>query len=356
MKILTPVVPDLPARWVASLLPGGIPEETHATCDRCAMCSADAPQGSATFFHPTAKCCTYEPALPNFLVGRILRDTDAAMQFGRRTVEERIATRLATTPWGLEPTRRHSLLYGDSVELFGRSPDLRCPHYQENGADGTCGIWRHRNAVCATWHCKHVRGAVGLGFWQSLGRLLSEAEWALATWCVTELGESPGELSRLLHRARLRLAPSDLGGADDQAEYEAGWGSWAGREAEYYTRAAALVDALEWTDVERIGGVRLRAHATLVRDAYAALISTELPERTTLGTLRVLSADDGKCTVQTYSSFDPLRVPASLISLLPQFNGRDTHATVDAIASESGTRLSDGILRKLLDFGLLRKA
>jgi hypothetical protein len=278
------------------------------------------------------------------------------MQFVRRTVEQRIAKRLATAPWGLETTRRHSMLYGDSAELFGRSPDLRCPHYQEGGAEGTCGIWRHRNAVCATWHCKHVRGEVGLRFWQSLSRLLSEVEWALGVWCVTQLGDSSAELSRLMHPSRTRLAPVDLGGAADPAEYEAGWGAWAGREVEYYTRAAGLVDSLEWTDVERIGGVRMGAHATLVRNAYSALTSSELPQRTTLGTLRVLSAADGRCTVQTYSSYDPLRVPDTLIPLLPQFNGGDTGGTAAAIASESGIRLGDEILRKLLDFGLLRKA
>lgn len=350
------VLPELPARWIATLLPNGIPDEPHATCDRCAMCSDDAPAGSASFFHPDAKCCTYEPALPNFIVGRILRDTDPAMQFGRRTVEARMAARLSATPWGLEPTRRHRVLYGDSPELFGRAPDLRCPHYQGDGAEGTCGIWRHRNAVCATWHCKHVRGDVGLQFWRSLSGLLSEAEWALGAWCVTELGGPTAELCRVMDRTTTRLAPADLGGPPNQAEYEAYWGSWTGRESEYFTRAAALVDPLDWAAVERIGGVRIRAHATLVRDAYQALVSTELPQRTTLGTLRVLSAADGKCTVQTYSGYDPLRMPATLISLLPQFDGSDTHETVTRIASASGVQLGDGIIRKLLDFGLLRKA
>jgi hypothetical protein len=31
---------------------------------------------SALAFHPETKCCTYIPALPNFLVGRIVEDDD----------------------------------------------------------------------------------------------------------------------------------------------------------------------------------------------------------------------------------------------------------------------------------------
>src|SRR5689334_22795067 len=56
-------------------------EETRATCGSCAMCAKpDQPVlPGADYFIEGAKCCTYEPTLPNFLAGAILADDDPAL-------------------------------------------------------------------------------------------------------------------------------------------------------------------------------------------------------------------------------------------------------------------------------------
>src|SRR5206468_664396 len=141
---------------------------------------------------------------------------------------------------------------------FGRSPSLRCPYFL---VDGGCGIWRHRNAVCMSWFCKHVRGAVAHDFWRRLEHLLTSAEEELARWCAMELDIGDEALAALMgprNASEERLAKSgDIDGAVDEAHYAAQWGSWLGREREYYRSCAEIVDGLAWSDVVRVGGARV---------------------------------------------------------------------------------------------------
>jgi hypothetical protein len=166
---LSSTLPPLYAAWMHQMLAGPIPEETQATCANCAMCAkaGDPPANSTLFFHPQVKCCTYLPRLPNFLVGRLLADDDPDFAPGRITVEERLQRGVAVTPLGFGRDAVYTLLYQQGANAaFGRSRALRCPHYIEEG--GRCGVWKHRESTCATWFCKHVRGAVGMQFWQVL--------------------------------------------------------------------------------------------------------------------------------------------------------------------------------------------
>src|SRR5262245_26034784 len=100
------VLPPLYARWMDELLGQPIAPERSATCDSCAMVAppTEATAGSAFYFSPETKCCTYLPQLPNFLVGRVLRDDDPDAATGRATVEKRIDARSGVTPMGLQRT------------------------------------------------------------------------------------------------------------------------------------------------------------------------------------------------------------------------------------------------------------
>ncbi len=210
--------PPLYTPWLHDLLSGVLPaEESKATCDNCVMCQAGETTSPGVFFDPSVRCCTYQPAIPNYLVGRILRDRDPALAAGRATVERRIEARMAVTPWGLDQSRGFRLLYDNGRAHFGRAPGLRCPHYIDSEA-GTCGIWRHRPGVCATWFCKHERGKIGFEFWKQLAHLLREMERELGLWCVLELGaastpviqwESSGPLPPTFAREYRRGCPPE---------------------------------------------------------------------------------------------------------------------------------------------------
>src|SRR5207253_3996635 len=91
-----------------------------------------------------------------------------------------------STPRGLHPSAVWRLLYQEGGGGgFGRAQALLCPYYDNEG--GLCGIWRNRQSTCATWFCKHVRGAVGQRFWNALHALLAAVEDDLAGWCLVEL-------------------------------------------------------------------------------------------------------------------------------------------------------------------------
>ena len=252
---LTTVLPPLYARWIDGLFAAPIPPETRATCDDCAMC---APEGtpaerSSWYFSPRTKCCTYQPKLPNYLVGRALEDRDFASSAGRATLQKRLQAGVGVTPLGIGSARTFDVLYESGKKGFGRAESLLCPHYLEEGG-GRCGVWRHRNSICATWFCKFERGAVGLEFWDRMRNLLMAIERALSVWCVLEAGldlEALGTVFRADDRpgSREPLTAADLDGVPDPAVARKIWGTWLGREGEFYGLCGRLVEPLEWSDV-----------------------------------------------------------------------------------------------------------
>ena len=177
------VIPPLYARWIDDLLGAPIEPETNATCADSTGAPVNAPPDPETvYFNPRVKCCTFVPALPSFLVGRILRDHAPERAQGRASVEARIATGIGLTPLGLGRSPAQHV----PDARFGHDERYLCPHFiQQDG--GLCSIWQHREAVCTTFFCKFVRGAVGASFWSALRRLLEAIEQALAWQCVETL-------------------------------------------------------------------------------------------------------------------------------------------------------------------------
>jgi len=346
-------LPSLYARWMPQLLGGPIPRERQASCADCAMCRGNADEvAGATFFDPRTKCCTYVPDVPNFLAGAILLDADPDLAQGRSTVVHRIAQRVSVTPWGMDQSTAFKLLYGH--ETFGRSPGIRCPHYVADS--GACGIWRHRPGVCATWFCKHERGEVGFEFWRRLARLLRVVETELAVWCTTQLLADSADLAAYLFDPPRPLRPADLGGPVDEIEYRRLWGRWMGREAEFYAQCAALIHALDWPAAVELCGPRVRFLASHVAAAYAQLSSQAVPARLRTGRLEMIGGGRGVYHVTSYSPNDPLKMSERLVRVLPHFDGRPTGEALDDIRVTHRTTLDATLLRKLVDFGILKES
>jgi hypothetical protein len=355
----TAVLPPLYARWMDALLGESVPPETRATCDDCAMC---APAGGAEpdtlYFNPRIKCCTYQPSLANYLAGGVLAEEDAGSSGGRATLERRIDDGVGVTPLGLERSKAYGLLYQNGAPGFGHAESLRCPHYLEE-AGGRCGIWRNRNSVCATWFCKHERGAVGLAFWNRVRDLLMTVERDLAAWCVVEadLDEEargavfeghpprPGE-----HES---LSAADLDGRADPMVARKLWGNWLGREREFYRECARRVAALSWEDVLAICGPVVGARARAARHAFEGLLRKDAPQRLIPGPLEIVSTGREGVRVTTYSDYDPLDLAPELLEVLPYFDGRPTAAARSAIRRDLGVRVDEKLVRKLVDFKIL---
>lgn len=355
-------LPPLYARWIAEVLDGPLPEEHHATCLDCAMCkpTGAAATASVTQFNPKVKCCTYVPMLWNFLVGRILSDDTPEAAPGRKTVQQRIAQGVGVTPLGLQPSTTHELIYRYGPELFGRSEALLCPHYlPENG--GLCGIWRNRNAACATWFCKFERGAKGRAFWGALLHFLVIVERHLALWCATTLGQ-PEEMlgpALVMYYGIIRPATNGEGRRSGypsiDAQQDSAWHPRsAGRAADFYIEASRLVDALSWNQVAEIAGPDVVLQCRLLRQAYASLNSAEIPERLRLGAIGTLAYDGETTAVSGYSMKDMLILPTAVVRALTRFDG--DHATSELLCemAAEGTPLIDAsLLRRLVDFEVL---
>jgi hypothetical protein len=322
--------------------------EPKASCLDCAM--LDTASG-LNAFDPRTKCCTYLPIVPNYLVGAALADPRLDDVGGRASVRARIDERVGVTPLGLERGRLDELLADRSAVSFGRTPTLRCPHYE--ASSGKCGIWLHRNAVCSTWFCKHDRGRVGQAFWISVRDLLSRIEFDLTSWVVLEL-DAPMELAGPPDpkAPRSSLEPEDLEGRVPDEVWAKRWGTWAGRELELYARADELVRTLSYAEVMAICGPEVGHRQRVVERTLAARQTTVVPPTALLRKLDVIA--HGEPTVLgSYTGTDPLSVPSALVPLLPVFRGQPLDEARAELEEEHDIQIGDDLIAKLVDFGIL---
>lgn len=351
------MLPPLYQGWVTDVLDGPLPTERRATCHACVMCkgpNGEVPAAAYTF-DPRIKCCNYTPFLPNFLVGRILADEGLPVEVGRTALRERIARGVGVSPLGVGRTPGNEAMHKASVSAHGRAVSLKCPYYVDT--DGSCGIWKHRNGVCTTWFCKHERGTVGREFWTAIRELLTAIEQALARWCLLELDFDVARVPTTHMRpGEPEAGTLDVNALDGQADPVAQaflWGAWAGREEAFYERCAALVADLSWADIQRIAGPDVALFAKSARQVYATLSDDSVPGRLRLGQLSVLAMGADGAYVVTDSPFDPVGVPALLLTALHYFDGGPTEEAFLALSEERGLALDQTLLRAMLDYRVL---
>jgi hypothetical protein len=353
----TTPLPPLYARWIEGLLGAPVPAETDATCADCTMCRE--PPATERFDAKT-RCCTYTPTIPNFLVGAILADRALA---GRQSIGERMRGE-GVTPWGLDPPALFKLVYAQAWSAFGRAEGLLCPHYL---ADlGECGIWAHRNSVCATYFCVHVRGSAGEHFWDQARKLLLDVEEELATVCLLDLGLEPSALEAtyaLRSRPALGQVPEGIsqeaidGRADPRAHRRA-WGRWEGREEELYRRCFEIVAPMSWRDVVSRCGPQVLARARLLESAHAELRSPELPPRLRLADLRVTPHPDGRGLRTVWAGHTNRAIVADdeLFSVLMRFRGQPVREALHEIQADLGIAFDEASLWKFYNLGILTTA
>ena len=352
----TSYLPPLYSRWLGELLKQAIPDETLATCGDCAMCVKG--KGQQTVFHPDVKCCSYIPIVPNFLLGRILADEDPAAAKGRETMVKRLETGISMTPLGVAASPTEDVLYRHVTQNqgFGKQTGIRCPHLMAEGG-GTCGIYKHRNAVCATYHCKFVRGAVGQDFWSKTRNLLLRVEDLLSRWCVLRLHADPKSLPLLFHAEEAMKADAEksgrLSGVMAPEHAKKMWGRWHGKEKEFYRECVKSVERLSWKEVVAICGPEVEANAHLVAHAFKNLLSEEIPKALKLGPFNVTYIAPDFAAVTTYSPLDPISLPKPLVDVLHRFDGRPTKEVVKEISDKDEIELDPGLISKLVDYRVL---
>jgi hypothetical protein len=320
---------NLPAMWgpwLDALGVGPPHAERRANCGACVLCSDD--DWTASFpnlrYNPKVRCCTYRPGLHNFQVGALL---DAELRPEVRAALQAGIDSPLSIPLGLASAYEGDSTYTNMVEAgrFGRSDEVRCPYYLAK--EGQCGVWQHRNAICATWFCRHERGMIGLGYWTAVRRLLNALEWALGGLAVRTL----------------------MPGAEGQS-----WEGWSGTREELYRETTRFVAGIDPIEALKTAPKEIRVATELVRISQRVHGNPdELPEAVTWQGVGVLDDLGSRVRIGTYTTLDSLVIPTRVFQALPQFDGRPLQEVREELRGE-GLEIDDALLRRLVDFDVLR--
>ena len=331
--------------------------ETRATCDTCAMCNhGQIAPVAMDYFRADAKCCTYHPGLPNYLVGAILADTTDELAEGRRRIRAKIAARIGVTPAYLAPPRKYNVIYAAArgAGFFGRSKNMLCPYFDEEN-DGRCTVWRYRESVCSTYFCKYTAGKPGWQFWDTLKGYLSHVERSLAHYSSVTVDPTVSEPQ--LERFALTVEDvEDRAPKDEDYSFWWGKGKWVGREEEFYVACYQRVLALQQGEFAKNVDDSPDGRGLLARleAKYDEIASPKLPEilvRTT--NLKKREAGD-QVVVTTYNPFDAFSVEKELFDVLGEFRTDQTLTeNLERLDKEKDIQLAPELIHYLFIHGVL---
>lgn len=149
------------------------PPVAGVDCANCRMAAAG-------LFDPVAKCCTFTPDLPNFLVGAIAQSgqRDGAREQVADWVEGGRATPLfVQAPPAIRKMHREAA-YPDAREA------IACPLLD---AGGHCTIYGTRPYLCMGYHCTYPT-PMHKAFWNCLSSLFALQTAIVAQYLMLELG------------------------------------------------------------------------------------------------------------------------------------------------------------------------
>jgi len=281
-----------------------------------------------TEFNPRTECCSFNPKLPNFLVGGILQNEDPNFEGDRLLIEMRAASQ-AINPYAMKAPWLYWVHYHDHP--FGQSEKLLCPYYIDRDG-GLCGIYQYRNGRCSTWFCKYEHRRFGYEFWQAVDHLLTAMEDELAKWCVQEI-----DLKR-------SLDPTDFPAFE--------WGVWVGRERDFFRKCWELVHQLTVDEAIEHAGEAIRPLAVAVVKAFAALEPGPIPEILRPAKFDAVVIGENRVRVRAYARLDPIDLDADLVSAISAFDGRRTAEVLETLALQ-GIHIDSELLRTLYNYKIL---
>lgn len=229
--------------------------ETKATCHDCAMTVQKRDPRARTIYQAHLKCCTFEPRLPNYLVGEFL----ATVSTPSPGLRQKLAEKTDCLPLAVLPSAEYTRKFtrrkpGD----FGQREDLLCSYYDRKAQN--CSIWRSRGSVCTAFYCMSDLGAQGLRFWKALGDFLHHVEMALAEEALTHLDFSPRQVSEQLEF----YEPSKNAKSPNPERWKQLWNSYADPE-QFYRKAHQFVENLTREGFEEaLGEIGLKLERKLL--------------------------------------------------------------------------------------------
>ena len=272
---------NLPAAVLARLDGLTLPDEPRADCDACPMaCAPEALPENPRRFHEDARCCTYHPALANWMVGQILETGGPPADL----IIARMADRDGVSADGICASRAHvDLRVSLGEQGFGRSISVRCPYWV--GGELACGIWENRDAVCRSWFCKTEDGPRSVAVWTRLKSLLRAYEDQLRGIC----------------NARGEIPPDD---ASDAVLMD------------WYRQCARVVADLRPEEIADPG------LDEVLESLVALQAELHQPLPPLLGAaIRDVKPVEGGMEMRGYSRWDPVVVPKTIFQLLGRLTG-----------------------------------
>jgi len=351
-----------------------IPSESRAHCSNCSMCNRSSTEphpaeSTRIYFNSSTKCCTYSPTLPNYMLGGILQDETEEGQSGRQRIRRLIGNKLGVFPTGLtspHPAGEFSNFVG--LGLFGRDPSLRCPLYQEES--GQCSIWRYREAVCATWYCKHDDGLLGFLYWRALADYLTHTQAVLVHLVLQKLGwcgddafsyrrSGPFTMqgrTRKVAQTSSSVSETPLEERMGDAEiYQSVWKEWAGHEEEIYVSSFETMKGLSHKEVREAGGLRHEMLEAILLKIHRDKVAQSVPSKLLFNSkVHAVKQADGRYLVNSYNAYDPLLISADVYDRLRYFIGSKSSAdTCDDMERQTGVRFSTDLISMLYMRGIL---
>lgn len=222
-----------------------VPTETWADCSDCHLCK----HKNNVHFH--TKCCDYTPSLPNFSVGSILANQNSTNPEGKRRLLNVINERFGVSPYGIFPSvnyqRKLSASRKDRTDVSQQSiTELKCPYYNQ----GNCSIYEYRSDICGFYHCSSVALNHGKEFWKQAHNFNTYLDRTISIYISNELG-----FNQIDYPEKLKKVSSyfehDNGELNEKA-YQEMWGTWYGKEVEYFVKCEKLFRSF---DKKKLGSI-----------------------------------------------------------------------------------------------------
>lgn len=335
-----------------------IPDEYFCDCFNCPMTARSSEELDVNLskpFSPETKCCTFNPRLPNYLVGAILADKDPELEEGNNRIRDRIRSRQGIIPNGIYPSKNYNdLITKLKKSDFGRNSALLCPFFKEGRYN--CTIWKYRESVCAFWFCKHLAGNAGYRMWNSVIDYIKFIQDVFLLQAIYKSGLLPVDLYGESVKSDGNMS---IANEIDSRQYHEIWGPWEGREPEFYINCFDYIKNLSQDKVNEILEKGKEFEDRLVQELLNVI---KLPDCLQTDSKLLIPSDESTYQVEFIHNISPLERSVIWSFQLPSFllDGFDgktkTKEVLRNFKKEFRTDVDTDIIISLYHHGILNKA
>ena len=226
--------------------------EQKANCAHCYM--AFHHKKNEKRYDPKLKCCTYEPFLPNYLIGSLFSD-QTTPESTKGLLRDKIAKRKFALPIGMTAPVKYQLEYQTHREEgFGVNPKWLCSYFDKT--NNNCGIWRNRSAVCTSFFCVSDYGEKGKDFWSNFESYLIFVEMALIEEALVQLDFSPRQVNDCLDFVK-RHEGKGWELTDSVVPFDVAvklWNGYYNEQEEFYQKTYEFVRSFDKASLEETMG------------------------------------------------------------------------------------------------------